>query len=200
MDQDETWHSCRPRPWPHCVRWGPSSPPPKGGTASQFSAHICCGQMAGWIKMPLGMQVGLSQGHIVLDGDPAPLPQRAQPPILAHICCGQMAGWIKMPLGMEVGLSQGHIVPDGDPAPLPHWGTAPNFWPIYGVAKWLDGSRCHLVQQHCVRLGPSSPCLKGTRPPVFGPCLLWPRSPILATSEFLSNHYAGQPLLAGTPS
>ena len=25
-DQDETWHAGRPRPWPHCVRWGPSSP------------------------------------------------------------------------------------------------------------------------------------------------------------------------------
>ena len=25
----------------------------------QFSAHICCGQMAAWIKMPLGMEVGL---------------------------------------------------------------------------------------------------------------------------------------------
>jgi len=21
-DQDETWHAGRPRPWPHCVRWG----------------------------------------------------------------------------------------------------------------------------------------------------------------------------------
>jgi len=29
--------------------------------------------------MKLGMQVGLSPGHIDLDGDPAPLPQRAQP-------------------------------------------------------------------------------------------------------------------------
>ena len=29
-DQDETWHACRPRPWPHCVRWGLSSPSPKG--------------------------------------------------------------------------------------------------------------------------------------------------------------------------
>jgi len=27
MDQDETWHAGRPRPWPHCVRWGPSSSP-----------------------------------------------------------------------------------------------------------------------------------------------------------------------------
>jgi len=30
MDQDETWHGCRPQPRPHCVTWGPSStaPPP----------------------------------------------------------------------------------------------------------------------------------------------------------------------------
>ena len=26
--------------------------------------------MAGWIKMPLGREVGLSEGHIVLVGDP----------------------------------------------------------------------------------------------------------------------------------
>jgi len=30
-DQDETWHAGRPRTWPHCVRWGPSSPSPKRG-------------------------------------------------------------------------------------------------------------------------------------------------------------------------
>jgi len=28
--QDDTWHAGRPRPWPHCVRWNPSSPSPKG--------------------------------------------------------------------------------------------------------------------------------------------------------------------------
>jgi len=33
----------RPRPWPHCVRWGPSSPSPKGHSPTQFSAYICCG-------------------------------------------------------------------------------------------------------------------------------------------------------------
>jgi len=36
MDQDETWHAGRPRPWSHCVRWRPSSPPPKGAGAPQF--------------------------------------------------------------------------------------------------------------------------------------------------------------------
>jgi len=35
-DQDETWHASRPRPWPHCVRWGPSSPPQKGSRAPNF--------------------------------------------------------------------------------------------------------------------------------------------------------------------
>jgi len=32
---------------------------------------VYCGQTVGWIKMKLGMQVGLGYGHIVLDGDPA---------------------------------------------------------------------------------------------------------------------------------
>jgi len=60
-------------PRPHSVRWGPSSLP-RRGTASQFSAHFCCGQTAAWIKMPLGTEVGLGSGDIVLDGDPAPPP------------------------------------------------------------------------------------------------------------------------------
>jgi len=34
-----------------------------------------------WIKMKLGTQIGLGPGHIVLDGDPAPLLQNgAEPP------------------------------------------------------------------------------------------------------------------------
>ena len=37
----------------------------------QFSTHVRSGQMAGWIKMPLGMEVGLGPGDSVLDGDPA---------------------------------------------------------------------------------------------------------------------------------
>ena len=37
----------------------------------QFSAHFYCRQTAGCIKMPLGMEVGLSPGDFVLDGDPA---------------------------------------------------------------------------------------------------------------------------------
>ena len=35
-NQDETWHAGRPRPWPHCVRWGPSSPSSKGTQPPNF--------------------------------------------------------------------------------------------------------------------------------------------------------------------
>jgi len=35
---------------------------------------VYCGQTVAWIDMKLGMQVGLGSDHIVLDGDPAPLP------------------------------------------------------------------------------------------------------------------------------
>jgi len=65
----------RPRPWPHYVRWEPSSPPPKGHSP-QFSGHICSGQVAGWIKTPLGREVGLGPRDAVLDGDPAPLSKK----------------------------------------------------------------------------------------------------------------------------
>jgi len=63
--------------------------------------------------MRLRMEVELGPGHIVLDGDPAPLPPRkraAQPQFSAHVCCGETAGWIKMPLGTKVGLGPGHIM------------------------------------------------------------------------------------------
>ena len=78
------------------------APSPKWGTAGQFSAHVRCGQTAGWIKMLLGMEVGLVPGDFVLDGDPARSPKRGTAPNFRPMCCDQTAGWIKMPLGMEV--------------------------------------------------------------------------------------------------
>ena len=39
-----------------------------------------CGQTVGWIKMPLGTEVGLGPGDIVLDGDPALQRKEAQQP------------------------------------------------------------------------------------------------------------------------
>jgi len=63
------------------------------------------------------------------------------------VYCGQTIVWIKMKLGMEVGRGPSHIVLGGDPA-FPQKGhSPPNFRSMSVVAKWLDGSRCHLVQR-----------------------------------------------------
>jgi len=77
MDQDVTWYGARPQPRRLCVRWGPrpflqkgAEPPP------EFSAHFYCGQTTRCTKMPLGMDVGLIPGDIVLDGDPVLPPQQ----------------------------------------------------------------------------------------------------------------------------
>ena len=65
----------------HIVLDGDTAPPPPKGHSPQFSAHICCGQMAAWIKMSFGMKLGLSQGDFVLDGDHAlPSQKGAEPP------------------------------------------------------------------------------------------------------------------------
>ena len=108
--------------------------------------------MAAWIKMALDMEVNLTTGDFVLDGDPAPSPKRGGAPPLkfsAHVYCGQTAAWIKMALDMDVGLSPGDFVLDGDPAILSkkRADPLPNFRQISTVSKRLDASRCHLVRR-----------------------------------------------------
>jgi len=51
-------------------------PLPREAQTPNFLAHICYGQMAGWIKIPLDMEVGLGPGDFVLDRDPAPPPHK----------------------------------------------------------------------------------------------------------------------------
>jgi len=115
----------------------------------QFSANICCSQMALWIKMSLGMELGFYLGDFVLVGDPAPLPiTEAEPPkIAAHVYCGQTARWIKIVFGTEVGLRPVDFVLHGTAAPYLKRGGAPNFWSTFIVAKRLHASRCHLVRR-----------------------------------------------------
>jgi len=186
---------------------------------------VHCGQTVGWIKTKLGMQVGLGPGHIVLDGDPPPRPQRGTtcPQFSAHICCGQVAawinqdatwyggrprpnrlcvrwgprslaqkgaephppkfsadvycrqtaGWIKMVLGMALILSPGDFVLDGDPAPSEKGGRAPS--PIFGPClSWPNGWMHQDVTWYggrpqprglCIRWGPCSPLSKTVRSP-----------------------------------
>jgi len=103
-------------------------------------ARVCCGQTAGWIKMPVDAEVGLVQGDIVIDGTQLTPKKGAQPPpqFLTHVCCDQTSGWIKMALSTEVGLGPGDIVLVGDRAPPRQIGAlqpAPTFRPMSIVAE-----------------------------------------------------------------
>jgi len=150
MDQDATWYEGRPRPRPHYVTWGPSSPPLQRGTDLQFSAHICCGQMARWIKMLLGRKVDLDTSDIVLNGGPSSPPQKRgqSPQFSAHVYCGQTAGWIKMPLGTKVGLSPGRIVTWGPSSPIQK-GHSPPPKKIGPCLLWPNGRSSQLLLSTC---------------------------------------------------
>ena len=82
-----------------CSMWT-QLPKKKGHThPTQFSAHVCCGQMAGWMKTPLGTEVDLGTGHIVLDGVPAPVKGAQQPPLF-----GPCLLWLRSPISATAEL------------------------------------------------------------------------------------------------
>jgi len=66
-DQDETWQAGRPQPRPHCVRWEPSSPSPKGHSPSPIFGP-CLLWSNGW----------LNQDATWYGGRPRPRPQRVR--------------------------------------------------------------------------------------------------------------------------
>ena len=141
MDQNETWHGGRHGPRPHCVRWLPSSPK-KGAqphSPPEFSAHVYCGQTAGWIKMPLGLEVCLDQSDIVLDVDP--LQKGTQSPnFLPTSIAAKRLDKPRCHLVWRYASTRRHCV---------RWGpsSSPNFRPMSVVAKRLNGLICHLVRR-----------------------------------------------------
>jgi len=63
--------------------------------------NVYHGQMAGWIKMAFGTEVGLGPGHIVLDGDPAsPLQKGGTAPSFRP-----MSLWLRSPISTAELLS-----------------------------------------------------------------------------------------------
>jgi len=78
---------------------------------------VYCGQTAGWIKMKLGIRVGLGPDHTVLYGDPAPPRKGAQQ--LPHFRSLRAQACLR-----------------------PY-----NPRPMSVVAKRLGESRCHLVRR-----------------------------------------------------
>jgi len=107
---------------------------------------VHCGETVGWIKMKLGIEVGLGPDHSVL-GTQLP-PKGTHTPIFGPCPLYPTAGRIKMPLGMEIGLGPGNFVLDGsgDPAP-PKRRQSPKFQPMSIVAKRLNRSRCYLARR-----------------------------------------------------
>jgi len=100
----------------------------------------------------------------------------------------------------EVNLGPGDIVLHGVAAP-PQGGTAPSFRFMSIVAKrldWMDKDNtwCRSIDfcpGHIVLDGVPALRKRGTEtpppPPLFGPCLLWPRSRISATAELVLKCY-----------
>jgi len=95
-----------------------AQPPPNSQFLTPLS-HVYCGQTTVWIKIPLGKEVNIGLGDLVLDGGrSSPPPKRGTArQSSAHVYCGQTPGWIQRPLGKEVDLGPGHIVLDENPAP-----------------------------------------------------------------------------------
>jgi len=98
---------------------------------------VYCGQIAGWIKMSLGAEVGLSPRNTFLPSCPRPPPSKRRhcSQFSDHVCCGQTAGWIKMPPGTDIDLGPGNIVLDGDPAlPQGKGYSSPHFLARFALA------------------------------------------------------------------
>jgi len=74
MDQDETWYAGRSWLWPHCVRWGHSSPAPKGHSPPVFGP--CLLWSNGWIDQDATLYIGRPwpRPHCVRWGPSSPAP------------------------------------------------------------------------------------------------------------------------------
>jgi len=156
---------------------GTQLPLPQRGTALQFLAHICCGPTAGWIKMPLGMEVGLGRG-LCVRWDQAPHSRKR----------GRSPNFRPMSIvAKRLYVSEYHLH-GGRPQPRRHcvrWGQAPHSQkrgrslPIFGPCLlwtngWMDQDDIWHVggpwsTPHCARWGPSSPSRKRGRSPNFRP-------------------------------
>ena len=125
--------------------------------------------------MALGMEMGLGPGHIVLHGNPAPLPKRGRgpaPQFFAHFYCGQTGGCIKTPLGTEVGLSPRDFVLDwaqppfkGGGAPSPKFSAGLYCGQTAGCIKMPLGMEVGLSPRDFVLdLDPAAPSQKQAEP------------------------------------
>jgi len=185
MDQDEAWHAGRPRSWPHCVRWGPSSPLPKGHSPLNGQPISV---VAKWLD---GLRCRLVWGRprprrLCVRWDPAPpSPKRGQSPHpIFGRCLLWPSGWMDQDATWYGGRPRPnrHCVRWG-PSSLPKRGTC-LLWPngcMHQDTTWYLGRP--QPRRHCVGWGCSSPSPKGAQPPNF-----WPMSFVAKQLDGLRCH------------
>ena len=79
--QDETWHAGKPRPWPHCARWEPSSPfPEKGAQPPNFRPISIVAKLLDASRCHLVQRQASAQAALCYMGPSSHLPKGAQPP------------------------------------------------------------------------------------------------------------------------
>jgi len=151
--------------------------PQRGTAPAQLSTHVCCGQTAGWIKMPFGRKLVLRPGDIVLDGYQLPHKRGDTAAPTFGPCLSWPNDWVNQDATWYGGGSRPrpHCVRWGPSCPLQKrvqppifgplwpngwmdqgatwyvlpqkWQSSPHFLSMSIVAKQLRGSRCHLLQR-----------------------------------------------------
>ena len=126
-----------------------------------MSAHVCCNQTAGWITMPLGWEIRLGPGSIVLDGAPPPKKKMKHnsPHFSSHVLWSN--GWI----------DQDATWYGGRPRPWPHsvgWSSSSrqkrhNTPPHFGPCSLGPNGCIRMAFDTDVGLGPDHVVLDGDR-------------------------------------
>ena len=143
-------------------------PPQKGGGPPKFSAHVYCDQTAGWMKLMLGMVVGLSLGEFVLNGHPAPTsPKTGRAPNFRpmSVVAKRLDG-LKCHLVWRFPRPRRLCVRWGPSSPQKKVQTS-------GCIKMPLGTEVGLSPGNFVVDADPAPPGKGVEPPIFGPRLLW---------------------------
>jgi len=130
---------------------GTQPPPKERGTNPQISAHVYCDHAAGFIRISLGTEVGLSVGDIVLDGDPAPPPLKGHSPPIFGSCPLWPNGWMDQD-------ATGHGGRPGPRRRCVRWEPSyPRKWaqhPLFSAAVYCGHGRLsQLLLSSCALLG-----------------------------------------------
>jgi len=178
MDQPETWHAGRPRPWPHCVRWGPSFSPKRGHSPPHKKKKFgpCLLWPNGLMDQDTTWYGGSPRpGHVVLDW--AQLPPKKGGTASSPIFCVRWGPSSSAKKGGTALLQKKEIRPI-------------SVWPdglMDQDTTWYGGRP--QSRPRCVRWGPAASQKRGHSPLAH----FWPmsivakRSPISATAEQLFN-------------